>query len=352
MWWAVLLALLALQAVSPEVVQHVEAGLRAKKEGRLDVAIAEFQKVTQLEPRFAPAFVNLGAVQIENHDYASAVSALKKALELNPELVGAHELLGYALLAQGYAMEAIPHLQRAQVPGALGIALLQAGRLPEAITQLQAAVAKQPNDLDLLFYLGQACALLSRQAFDTILLTAPDSPRAHQILGENYMAMKRYDDAEREWRAVLQARPDLPGIHQLLGEIYLTLSRYGDAEREFRAETALVPGSAAAAWRLGSALLNQGRVVDARIELERADKLKPGMPETLYDLGKAAELAGDHAAAEHAWLAVIRADGDGSLAAQAHLQLSILYRKQGKAKEADDHLRAFRSLQRRHLPAH
>ena len=336
---------LALQA-NAEVLRHVQAGVAARQAGQWDTAIAEFRKVTELDPQSAPAFMNLGAACVQKRDYAQAIPALKRTLELNPNLVGAHELLGIALLARGYAADAIPHLEKAEVAAPLGIALLEAGRPADAIPRLEAALSRQPDDPDLLFYLGQASGLLSRQSFDSILSAHPDSPRAHQIAAENYQALKRYADAEREYRAVLAARPDLPGLHLALGEIALAGQRYDEAAREFRAETALVPGSAEAAWRLGSVLLNQGRVRDARLELERADKLRPGMPETLYDLGKASELDGDAAAAEHAWLAAIQADGAGSLAAQAHFQLAALYRKQGKTREAGEHLAAFRSLQR------
>jgi len=64
-------------------------------------------------------------------------------------------LLGYALLAQGYAAEAIPHLERIQEQTALGIAQIETGQLPQAVTNLQAALAKHPNDPDLLYYLAR-----------------------------------------------------------------------------------------------------------------------------------------------------------------------------------------------------
>jgi len=183
MWRLMVSGWLAFQAVSPEILQHVQAGLRAKQEGRLDAAIAEFQKVTQLEPTSALAFMSLGAVYVQKREYGNAIPALRRTLEVQPELAAAHELLGYALLAQGYAADAIPHLERVQAPGALGIALLQTGRLREALAQLEAALAKQPDDPDLLFYLGQVCAELVKQTFEGIVSAYPDSPRAHQIRG-------------------------------------------------------------------------------------------------------------------------------------------------------------------------
>src|SRR5665213_4322282 len=99
------------QSVSPAVAQHVQAGMEAQKEGRLSEAIAEFKQVTKLAPNLAAAFVNLGAAYMQSHDYGAAIAPLKRALQLNPDLVGADQMLGYALLAQGYAAEAIPYLE-------------------------------------------------------------------------------------------------------------------------------------------------------------------------------------------------------------------------------------------------
>src|SRR5690349_6714355 len=98
---------LAVQGASPLAAQHLQSGIKADKQHQFDVAITEFRKVTELDPKLAAGFVNLGEVYMETHDYASAIPPLKHALELSPDLPAAHRLLGYALLAQGYAAEAI-----------------------------------------------------------------------------------------------------------------------------------------------------------------------------------------------------------------------------------------------------
>jgi len=54
----------------------------------------------------------LGAAYMEKRDYGGAIPSLKRALELSPDLPVAHQLIGYALLSQGFSAEAIPHLQR------------------------------------------------------------------------------------------------------------------------------------------------------------------------------------------------------------------------------------------------
>jgi tetratricopeptide (TPR) repeat protein len=342
---ALLLLWFASQNVSPEAVQHMQAGIAADKQHQLDVAITEFRKVTELEPTYADGFISLGQAYMEKHDFASAILPLKRALEVDSDLVPAHQLLGYALLAQGYAAQAIPHLQRVDDKTGLGIAQIQTGQLPEAVANLQAALVARPNDPDLLYYLGRASGLLSKQSIDTLLAAYPDSPRAHQAMAENYFVLRQMPEAEKEYREALRLRPDVPEVHLELGEVYAGAFQWAKAEEEFRAQTRLQPGSAEAAYRLGTALLEQGKAHEARAEFLRADKLLPDMPETLYSLGKAASLEGDGAAAEKAWTRLLAIEKETSLAAQAHFALANLYRKQGKTAAAQREMQEFQRLQ-------
>jgi len=340
----------ASQAVSAEAVQHMQAGIEADKQEHFAVAIAEFRKATELAPNLAEAFVGLGRAYMENHEYGAAVAPLKRAVELNPDLLVAHEFLGYVLLAQGYAAEAIPHLEHAGARDALGIAQVDAGQLAEAVVNLREAVAKRPNDPDLLYYLGRASGLLSKQSIDQLLAADPEAPRAHQAMGENYFVLRQMPQAEKEYLEALRLRPDLPGLHLELGLVYAGASQWNKAEQEFRAETKLQPGNAEAAYRLGAALLQEGKAHEAREELERAEGLKPGMPETLYSLGKAAALDGEAEAAEKAWTKLLEIEKDSSLAAQAHFGLAGLYRRQRKAAQARHEMQEFQRLQGKITP--
>ena len=342
---ATLFLWLTLQTISPDGAQHMQAGVEAHKQGHLDVAVAEFRKATESDPNFAEAFLDLGQTYAEMRDYAAAIAPLKRALELNPDLDAAHLQLGFALLSQGYAAEAIPHLDRVHAIEALGIAQIETGQYQDAIANLNAALLKRPGNQDLLYYLGRAGGLLSKNAIDTLLGAYPDSARAHQALGENYFVLRQMPQAEKEYQQALQLRPDLPGIHLELGLVYAGAAQWTKAEQEFRAETKLQPGNAEAAYRLGAALLQQGKAHEARQELQRSDALKSGMPETLYSLGKAASLDADPAAAEKAWTKLLEIEKETSLAAQAHFGLAALYRKQGKAVQAQHELQEFQKLQ-------
>ena len=340
-----LLAWLAAQATTPDALQHLQAGLEARQQHQVDVEITEFRKATELDPNLADAFVNLGAAHMEKHEYGLAIPPLKRALDLSPDLLVAHQFLGYALLAQGYAAEAIPHLERAGAQDALGIAQIETGQLTEAVANFNAALAKRPDDPDLLYYLGHASGLLSKNAIDTLLATRPDSARAHQALAENYFVLRQMPQAEKEYQEALRLRPELPGLHLELGQVYANSAQWAKAEEQFRAEAKLQPGNAQAAYRLGAALLQQGKAGEALEELKRSNGLKPDMPETLYSLGKAASLDGEAATAEKSWTRVIELEKGTSLAAQAHFGLAGVYRKQGKTAQAQHEMQEFQRLQ-------
>jgi len=333
------------QTGTSDAMQHLQAGLEARKQHRVEVEITEFRKATESDPALADAFLNLGSAYMEKHDYGAAIAPLKRALELSPELPVAHQLLGYALLSEGYAADAIPHLQRVGALDALGIAQIETGQLTEAVSSFTAALAQRPGDPDLLYYLGHASGLLSKDAIDNLIATHPDSVRAHQALAENYFVLRQMPQAEKEYLEALRLRPELPGLHLELGQVYANSAQWPKAEAEFRAECKLRPGNAEAAYRLGGALLQQGRARDALPELKRSNELKPDMPETLYSLGKAASLVGDSATAEGSWLKVIELEKNTALAAQAHFGLAGVYRKQGKATPAQHEMQEFQKLQ-------
>jgi tetratricopeptide (TPR) repeat protein len=336
---------LAWQTASPQVAEHMQAGIAAEKERKFDVSIKEFKQVTEIDPSFVDGFLGLGQAYMDSGNYGSAIPPLKHALELSPDSLPAHQLLGYSLLSQGYASEAIPHLKLLPDKTTLGIAQMQAGQLPEAVANLQTAITAHPNDPDILYYLGRASGLLAKQSIDTLLAAYPDSARAHQAMAENYFVLRRMQDAEKEYKEALHLRPGLPEAHLALGEVYAGGFQWPQAEEQFRIQVKLQPGNAEAAYRLGQALLEQGKAHEARAELVRADRLMPNMPETLYSLGKAASLEGDTSAAQKAWTKLLSIEKQSSLAAQAHFGLAAIYRKQGKTEQAKQEMQQFQNLQ-------
>jgi predicted Zn-dependent protease len=247
-------------------------------------------------------------------------------------------------LAQGFAAEALPHLERAGLLYLHALALLDANRVPEAIQELLQVQARRPDDPDVLFNLGKAAGQLMQQSFNRLMRLHPGSARASELEGQNYLGQRRGDLAEPAFREVLKAQPRQPGIHLALGKIFLERGDLDAAEKELRAEAELSPGNAETAWLLGSVLLKKGKGSEALIELQRSDRLKPEMLETLFDLGRAYAMENQLEPAQKTFAHMIEIEDRSELAAAAHLQLSQILRRMGRDAEAAQHLKRFREL--------
>ena len=164
---------LFLQGLTPEVIEHAQAGVEAQKQGHFDVAVTEFRKVTELQPNSASGHANLGDAYFQTGDYAAAIPELETALRLNPNLIGTHQTLGVALLVQGDATGALPHLEKTHVPELLGLAYLETGKLGSAIMALHAALDRQPNDPDLLYYFSRATGMAGKRTFEQLAKMSP-----------------------------------------------------------------------------------------------------------------------------------------------------------------------------------
>ncbi len=329
---------------SSDVTTLLQSGVDAENRHDLDQAIATFRKAADLDPSSNVAFLRLGDAYMKNSDYAAAIPPLKHAAELNPDSLPVHQLLGYALLAAGYASEAVPHLKMIQDYGALGIAQLQADQPGEAVGNLQIALAKAPDDPDLLFYLSRAATAYSEQSSEKLLTAFPNTARGHQVRGQNDYALKMFPEAEREYVQAIALRPDLPGLRLELGLVYAAQSEWEKAEEQFRGEARLQPGNAEAAYRLGDALLQRGKMKEAVVELQRSDSLRGDMPETLYALGRAAA-SSEPIVAEHALTRAIDLEKDTPLAAQAYLALAGIHRRQGKTDQTTRDMQEYRRIQ-------
>jgi tetratricopeptide (TPR) repeat protein len=398
-----LLALLLAQGLTPEVIEHAQAGTEAMKLGHFEVAVEEFRKVTTQQPDSASGHANLGEAYLQSQDFAAAIPELRRAVELNPQMIGTHQSLGIALLIEGNAAEALPHLEKVRTPELLGLAYLETGRLGSAIMALQAALERQPGDPDLLYFFGRATGLAAKRISDqlkgvksppplqpeaaapggkdavqevvrlqTALAASPNDPalltgfrraaelasrqvfdkipadsgRAHQVSAERLADSGRLPEAEKEYMEAVRLQPYASGVHLALGDILAAEDKGPAAIAQYRAEADLRPLSAETLYRLGYTLLRQGQAQAARAALQRADELQPNTQATLLELGRASLAADDAAQAEQSWTKLLGIESSGEFAAQAHFGLAAMYRNAGKLAEAQRETNAYEQLKK------
>ncbi len=134
-----------------------------QEQGRLDEAIAHYQRALAVQPDYAPAFNNLGTAQMAKGNMGAAVAAFRESLRLQPQSTQARDLLaeaeydlGSASLDNGAADRAEPLLRHAivlkpdyaEAYNNLGIALAQMGRIDEAVAQWRRALEIKPAFAD------------------------------------------------------------------------------------------------------------------------------------------------------------------------------------------------------------
>ena len=72
-----------------------------------EAAEVAYRKAIALDPRFAPAYTNLGGLLVKQERYKEAQAALQRAISLDPENVDAYNNLGLASRMLGFFSRAI-----------------------------------------------------------------------------------------------------------------------------------------------------------------------------------------------------------------------------------------------------
>jgi len=113
---AVFVALLAadrVHAKSDEAIKQNNFGADLLKQGRLDEAIAEFQRALELDPSYAPASFNLAYAYERRDRIDDAIAQYKKAIQLEPANVMGLNNLGVLYDKKGLYDEAIAAFEQA-----------------------------------------------------------------------------------------------------------------------------------------------------------------------------------------------------------------------------------------------
>jgi tetratricopeptide (TPR) repeat protein len=200
--------LVAVHPVSPEVYEIYLKGLATRGNSKADIEkrIAYFEEAIRRDPTFAPAYVgladgydDLGSIFVgaaaPNETRPKLIAAAQRALELDPELADAHDLLGDAYMSQW--------------------------RWTEAEAEFRRALDLNPNEADA--HIGLAEWLLCHARGEESLALGRRARELDPLgnfvdfYGWDLFATRRYGEAIHEFRNELAAKPDHPGMLWNLG---------------------------------------------------------------------------------------------------------------------------------------
>jgi tetratricopeptide (TPR) repeat protein len=208
-------------------------------------AEAAARKALQLDESLAEAHVSLGyAFLAYEWDFAAADREFRRALHLRPSYAPAHQFYGYLLTAEGRLPEAIEERKKAVdldplsplMASALGEAYYEAREYDLAIAQNQRALELDPSYAIALVNIGRAYEQKgmhseAQATFQKILATTPDDPAVLSLLAHDYAVSGRRSDALQ----IVQQLQSL-AAHRYVPALYFALiyTGLGDKDQAFR----------------------------------------------------------------------------------------------------------------------
>ncbi|MGD9597894.1 MAG: sulfotransferase [Steroidobacteraceae bacterium] len=238
--------------------------------GTLDIALAHATRLLHIDPRLAA----------EQADEILAVAPGHPIAQLT--LGSAYRLQGDAGRALGVLEPLVrtqPHWGVAQLE--LGLALAQAHRGDDAIFALRRAVELKPDLPDAWRILGDHLTLLGETeaadaAYARHIRHSTRDPRLLEPAAA--LCEGRIADAEHQLRAHLMQHPTDVAAIRMLAEVGARIGRCGDAEKLLTRCLELAPGFLAARHNLAVVLQKQAKLAAAVAETELLLKADPGNP--------------------------------------------------------------------------
>lgn len=156
---------------------HVTSGLILTGKGQYELALTEFQRALEIDPRNSDAYRELARVYDRINMIDKAEATYKKAIQLRPNLISGYHLLGNFYYGHG---------------------------------RYEEAAAQYRKMIDL----------------------APDSYWGYNNLGAVYLNLERWTDARQTFEKVLQITPDWAALSNL-GTLDFEEGRFAEAARKY-----------------------------------------------------------------------------------------------------------------------
>ncbi|MGH9396702.1 MAG: tetratricopeptide repeat protein [Terriglobia bacterium] len=219
-------------------------------------------------------------------------------------------------------------------------ALFIAGRSERAV-DIMRALPSDPQAVPGAFYWRARCyKKLAVVAYIKLFQTAPNSYRAHELLGNIDSAREQDAQAIGEYKKALAENPALPNLHYEIGHLYWKVFKVEDARSELESELRLNPRHVGALLDMGSIDLYEHQPAKALSYLMRAASLDPANNNAHEFLGIAYLQLGKYAQAEAELRKASPSDRDGKV----HYQLGKTYQALGEKEKAKQEFAAAAKL--------
>lgn len=213
-------------------------GTALVRSGRSDEALAVFDSLAEAGADRADLAVLFGEAYAQEGDWPAAEESLRRALQLDPQVAGAHSTLGEIFMRQG--------------------------EMEKSEAELRAELAIRPGDR-----------------------------RSHFLLATVLDLADRHGEAEEHVRAVLEQTPNDADARYLLGKILFGRGEYEASAAQLEAAAGLAPGDPNIHYQLAQAYQRAGRRELAKATFEVYRKLQAERRAQVGSQGVQSEGEGD-----------------------------------------------------------
>ncbi len=160
-----------------------------------------------------------------------------------------------------------------------------------------------------------------------VILEDAECIEAYEELGDNYLSLRKLDQAEKALQQALKFNDTSANAHYLLGFLYSLEQKWGLSTEELIIADEASPNNPEILRCLGWSIYNVNRATQGIALLERSQTLRPMDANILCDLGVCYLNNADFAKAEQIFKKVIRINPDSDQAKEAFRFLEILGRR-------------------------
>ncbi len=360
--------------------QFIE-GLKAERQGHVDVAIAAYRRALQIEPQFSVAQGNLGLLYLARgrqdegvveltravagqpvpafHTALARIMAEKRLFSLahyhysqaslrapsDPEIMTGE---GDVYAAQGQTSRAIDEYKRALFvnpqyeAAAIGLArvYLQQSQPEAGLAVLAALPVSVPATTarhlvlaDLFDRAGDTAKAAEARARGGKKPEPPPAPKVAPCAKADQLAADgKIEKAIDAYRAALRQQPDSLEGHEKLGNLYYGLKRYDDALKSYQKATLLGTKNADVYYNLGQIHEKRNNLDEAVVSYKQAIERYPAFADARLRLADIRIQRGNPQDAIEQLTAYLKVRPDD---AEVHVRLARLYGKQKSFNQAE-----------------
>jgi tetratricopeptide (TPR) repeat protein len=273
-------------AATPSPLQLIEAQAEtARKENRIDDAIALYKKGIALKPTWEEGWWGLGTLRYSRDEFVEARDAFRRLASIQPNVGAPWAMLGLSEFETKQYDQALSHLSRAaqlhsgqeqsiadEANFHLALLLTRSEQYESAMTILAVFAQRNLNDARFIEAMGLA-------ALRKPLLPSESVPTDRQLIMDVGRVMYdasalRTTEAGSEFKILVDKYPEMPNIHYLYGS-FLMFADSNSGLAEMKKELVISPAHVPAMVTIASEYIQRKDFQSALAYAQKATELEP-----------------------------------------------------------------------------